>query len=371
MARGLLLVPRVYERRVAHGHSWTVIATHVGSRSPDHGPRGRRGLNGAECDVEECAKRWQFKLDPKLDRGRWSTAECWKPRGADGLMDSTQDQLLLKCVGEYGREWKQIQDDHYPARSRNDLKNRYTILTRQSNTKSRARAASDARRHVVDVMVEETEDSPRAESSSTENSNEMQGLGSGSIIGGDGAFGMQRGDDQADFGLGMDMDGCGDHWLDAMCQSPGSMDLADIAVDVDMLQSSSSAACLSPPPALASVSTPESQSQSPGVASIVSAEDLDLQMAQYNRQHGMDAADLFQSLLFFQSHMQTRPHSASRELSEADKGFGDVPEQQRPPVPRSKVALVVEACDGLMLNRLLAVALMADGNAKVEMEYAT
>ncbi|POR35317.1 Transcriptional activator Myb [Tolypocladium paradoxum] len=314
------------------------------------------GVSKAEYGVEECAKRWQFKLDPKLDRGRWST---------------TEDQLLLKCVDEYGREWKQIQDDHYPGRSRNDLKNRYTILTRRSNTESRAQAASDPQRHVVDVMAE-TDDSPRAESSSTDN-NEVLELDSGSVIGG--GFGMHLGDDEADFGLGMDMDGCGDHWLDALCQSPGPMDFTDIAVDFDMLQGSSSAAGLSPPPALASFaasqSQSQSQSQSPGVASTVSAEDLDLQMAQFSQQHDMGAANLFRSPLFSQSHIQARPRGASRELGEADMGLGDVLEQQPPPVRTSKVALVVEACDGLMLNRLLAVARMADGNAKVEIEYVT
>ncbi|KND89110.1 Transcriptional activator Myb [Tolypocladium ophioglossoides CBS 100239] len=320
-----------------YGPRWTVIASHVGSRSPD-----------------QCAKRWQFKLDPKLDRGRWST---------------TEDQLLLKSVAEYGREWKRIQDDRYPGRSRNDLKNRYTILTRRSNTESRTRVASDPRRHVVDVVVEEAEDSPRAESSSTDN-HEVLELGTSSVMGGDdGGLGMQLGDDETGFGFGMDMDGCGDHWLDAMCQSPGSVDFTDIAVDFDLLQSSSSAAGFSPPPALASFSA--SQSQSPGVASIVSAEDLDPQMAQYSQQHDMDAANLFQRPLFPQSHIRTRPRGASRELSAADMGLGDVLEQQLPAVRRSKVALVVEACDGPMLNRLLAVARMADGNAKVEIEYVT
>lgn len=299
----------------------------------------------------------------------------------------TQDQLLLKCVGEYGREWKRIQDDHYPGRSRNDLKNRcaeplmsaevqqltpasrHTILTRRSNTESRARAASDpvgSQRDGVDVMAEE--DSPRAESSSTDN-NEAPELGGGSVIcGDDGDFGVQLGDDEADFGFGMDMDGCGDHWLDALCRPPGSMDFTDIAIDFDMLQSRSSAAGLSPPPATASLSA----SQSPGVASIVSAEDLHLQTAQYGQQqHDVEAANLFRSPLFPQARVQARPRGASRALSEADTGLGDVLGQPPPPVRRSKVALVVEACDGLMLNRLLAVARMAEGKAKVEIEYVT
>ncbi|KAI8630827.1 hypothetical protein F5Y19DRAFT_35072 [Xylariaceae sp. FL1651] len=85
-----------------HGQKWTLIANDVGFRSPD-----------------QCAKRWQHNLDPKLEHGQWTAAE---------------DYTLLESVQEYGREWKLIQEKSYPSRSRNDLKNRYTILSRRRNT---------------------------------------------------------------------------------------------------------------------------------------------------------------------------------------------------------------------------------------------
>ncbi|KAI1374172.1 hypothetical protein F4677DRAFT_182281 [Hypoxylon crocopeplum] len=93
---------RLLEAMRIHGQRWTVIASKVGHRSPD-----------------QCAKRWQQKLDPKLQHGGWSTKE---------------DELLLECVEKHGREWKKIQEKHYANRSRNDLKNRYTILMRRVNS---------------------------------------------------------------------------------------------------------------------------------------------------------------------------------------------------------------------------------------------
>lgn len=41
-----------------------------------------------------------------------------------------QEELLLQLVEQHGREWKRIQEVNYPTRSRNQLKNKYTILTR-------------------------------------------------------------------------------------------------------------------------------------------------------------------------------------------------------------------------------------------------
>ncbi|KAI1119479.1 hypothetical protein F5Y14DRAFT_5190 [Nemania sp. NC0429] len=90
---------RLREAMSTHGQKWTLIANAVGSRSAD-----------------QCAKRWQHSLDPKLERGNWTAEE---------------DEKLLMYVNEYGREWKRIQVAHYLKRSRNDLKNRYTILMRR------------------------------------------------------------------------------------------------------------------------------------------------------------------------------------------------------------------------------------------------
>ncbi|MCJ1395396.1 hypothetical protein MMC18_008280 [Xylographa bjoerkii] len=64
----------------------------------------------------ECAKRWQHNLDPRLDRQRWTPKE---------------DELLLESVNRYGREWRKIQEKHYSTRSANDLKNRFTILSKK------------------------------------------------------------------------------------------------------------------------------------------------------------------------------------------------------------------------------------------------
>ncbi|KAK4642736.1 hypothetical protein QC761_400240 [Podospora bellae-mahoneyi] len=87
-----------------HGLRWPLIAAEVGYRSPD-----------------QCAKRWQYGLDPRLKHREWTTEE---------------DKLLLSLVQERGREWKAIQHSHYPSRSRIDLKNRYTILMRRLNNPS-------------------------------------------------------------------------------------------------------------------------------------------------------------------------------------------------------------------------------------------
>ncbi|KAK4196465.1 Homeodomain-like protein [Triangularia verruculosa] len=84
-----------------HGLRWPLIAAEVGYRSPD-----------------QCAKRWQYGLDPRLKHREWTSEE---------------DKLLLSLVQERGREWKAIQHSHYPSRSRIDLKNRYTILMRRLN----------------------------------------------------------------------------------------------------------------------------------------------------------------------------------------------------------------------------------------------
>ncbi|KAH7304211.1 hypothetical protein B0I35DRAFT_153551 [Stachybotrys elegans] len=91
---------RLLEAVRTHGQKWVVVANLVGCRSPD-----------------QCAKRWQNSLDPKLDHSEW---------------DPEEDDLLLRSVAKHGREWKLIQEASYPNRSRNELKNRYTILTRDS-----------------------------------------------------------------------------------------------------------------------------------------------------------------------------------------------------------------------------------------------
>ena len=83
-----------------HGFQWTKVATCVGSRSAD-----------------QCAKRWQQSLDPRLDRSEWREAE---------------DLALLAAVERLGRHWKDIQGQYLPHRSKNCVKNRYSVLARRN-----------------------------------------------------------------------------------------------------------------------------------------------------------------------------------------------------------------------------------------------
>ncbi|KAF2816908.1 uncharacterized protein BDZ99DRAFT_564730 [Mytilinidion resinicola] len=83
-----------------HGQRWTLVAEIVGSRSAD-----------------QCAKRWQQSLNPELDLSEWKAEE---------------DELLLKAVERYGRHWKEIQHAHFASRSKNCIKNRWTVLLRRS-----------------------------------------------------------------------------------------------------------------------------------------------------------------------------------------------------------------------------------------------
>ncbi len=83
-----------------YGYQWTKVATCVTSRSAD-----------------QCAKRWQQSLDPSLDRSEWRENE---------------DTALLTAVESLGRHWKDIQEQYLPHRSKNCVKNRYSVLTRRS-----------------------------------------------------------------------------------------------------------------------------------------------------------------------------------------------------------------------------------------------
>lgn len=86
-----------------YGSQWTKVATCVSSRSAD-----------------QCAKRWQQSLDPRLDRSEWRRDE---------------DTALLTAVDSLGRHWKDIQERHLPHRSKNCIKNRYSVLTRRDTTR--------------------------------------------------------------------------------------------------------------------------------------------------------------------------------------------------------------------------------------------
>ncbi|KAH9870951.1 hypothetical protein J1614_006525 [Plenodomus biglobosus] len=82
-----------------YGQKWTQVANRVTSRSAD-----------------QCAKRWQQSLDPDLDRSEWL---------------ETEDKTLIDATQRLGRHWKDIQREHFPGRSKNCIKNRYTVLVRR------------------------------------------------------------------------------------------------------------------------------------------------------------------------------------------------------------------------------------------------
>lgn len=83
-----------------YGSQWTKVATCVTTRSAD-----------------QCAKRWQQSLDPSLDRSEWRDDE---------------DAALLAAVKRLGRHWKDIQEQNLPHRSKNCVKNRYSVLARRN-----------------------------------------------------------------------------------------------------------------------------------------------------------------------------------------------------------------------------------------------
>ena len=85
-----------------YGNQWTKVATCVSSRSAD-----------------QCAKRWQQSLDPRLDRSEWREDE---------------DIVLLAAVERLGRHWKDIQEQYLQHRSKNCVKNRYSVLARRTAT---------------------------------------------------------------------------------------------------------------------------------------------------------------------------------------------------------------------------------------------
>ncbi|CAI6334089.1 unnamed protein product [Periconia digitata] len=86
-----------------YGQRWTLVADVVHSRSAD-----------------QCAKRWQQSLDPCLDHSEWR---------------ESKDKLLIEAVQRHGRHWKDIQHHYFQGRSKNDIKNRYTVLIRRYQNK--------------------------------------------------------------------------------------------------------------------------------------------------------------------------------------------------------------------------------------------
>ncbi|EED12742.1 Myb transcription factor, putative [Talaromyces stipitatus ATCC 10500] len=89
-----------------HGKSWTVVADVVKTRN-----------------AEQCSKRWKQSLDPQLNRSQWTEEE---------------NKLLLEAYKVKGSQWKEIQVEYFPTRSRNTIKNQFTILCRRGQKGTRA-----------------------------------------------------------------------------------------------------------------------------------------------------------------------------------------------------------------------------------------
>ncbi|KAI4122743.1 MAG: hypothetical protein LQ338_005636 [Usnochroma carphineum] len=85
------------------GYRWTDISKIVGTRSSD-----------------QCAKHWRNFLDPNNCRDEWSPDD---------------DAALAESVRRYGNDWKLIQEQFFPDRSRLDLSNRHVTLDRQHRRK--------------------------------------------------------------------------------------------------------------------------------------------------------------------------------------------------------------------------------------------
>ncbi|KAF4504956.1 hypothetical protein G6O67_006961 [Ophiocordyceps sinensis] len=115
---------RLLEALRTHGPKWVLVAERVGARSAD-----------------QCAKRWQHGLDPQFKRGNWTADE---------------DKLLLSLVQQYGRDWKRIQSHGSMCnRSKNDVKNRYTIMSRKLGSKGAIGAGETTVATGADQYVED------------------------------------------------------------------------------------------------------------------------------------------------------------------------------------------------------------------------
>ncbi|KAH7053277.1 Homeodomain-like protein [Macrophomina phaseolina] len=76
-----------------HGFRWVEVARDVGTRNSD-----------------QCAKRWNYAVDPSIDRS------VWKP---------VEDAALIFAVSKYGPAWRVISEEYFPRRATTDIKNRY------------------------------------------------------------------------------------------------------------------------------------------------------------------------------------------------------------------------------------------------------
>ncbi|KAI0836460.1 hypothetical protein F5Y06DRAFT_288430 [Hypoxylon sp. FL0890] len=90
---------RLRDAVAKYGTRWVVVAGAVGTRNGD-----------------QCAKRWNEKLNPELDHSPWSSRE---------------ENLLLQLVDLYGHNWKFMAKSFLQGRAPLSLKNRYSLLMRR------------------------------------------------------------------------------------------------------------------------------------------------------------------------------------------------------------------------------------------------
>ncbi|KAL5355005.1 hypothetical protein BJX96DRAFT_170257 [Aspergillus floccosus] len=88
------------------------------------------------------------------------------------------DELLLESVERYGREWRKIQEKHYSTRSANDLKNRFSILSKKINSRPPSRSGIGCLSSSSSVVVG---DLGQEGTSSDTNSATISCLGSGML----------------------------------------------------------------------------------------------------------------------------------------------------------------------------------------------
>ncbi|RYP12478.1 hypothetical protein DL767_011260 [Monosporascus sp. MG133] len=313
---------RLREAIRAHGQKWTVIANIVGLRSPD-----------------QCAKRWQYCLDPRLDHGRWEPAE---------------DERLMNMVQIHGREWKFIQEREFPTRSRNELKNRYTTLSRKLDSTDKTtttNSPSSGCSSAGEAQALDTENGPGMVEADAED--EVQ-------VDNDGAEHLQWGDARMDQSMPVEM------WVDSVGGARGESltgswldHLADPAISN------------SPTPGLYSASGDPSSSEA-----TLAPERDELQgdpMALVG--HTLELGDEgFQPLLDARTTSDLLTPSLYRASRRTpgleDKGFQSLtgPCLAASGDPVGRVSLVVDQCDREALNYLLDVSRELKGRVKLEID---
>ncbi|KAK7756914.1 hypothetical protein SLS62_000930 [Diatrype stigma] len=301
-----------------HGQKWTLVANESCPITLIPG-----------TVAAECAKRWQHNLDPKLDHRGWTEAE---------------DELLLESVKKYGREWKLIQELSYNTRSRNNLKNRYSILTRRRDSLSTQGAA---RRQANSPLA-----SPGSRGDYTPGKGSDSDGDYGMASGGAPVQGLEAGDYAQDPAYIWGSGTIDDNWFNSTHIGP------DPTLDA-MSPDSASAAAFSSicDPGMGDVENTELLYDSGGIASATAQqspwEDMETNEVALYRDfldlHTPPGTDINTSI--------TRQNQGS-VITGPNETFGET--------PKRRVSLVVDECDWTTLSYLLDVTKPLQGKVKLE-----